>query len=144
MKGQTFNVKRSTFNFQWAGERHPPSLKLRRDCAAVRGLKHVFLRNEPELPSRNCERMLQGGRGLGCASGFSNSGSFGQKKHGLTSIDMDDVDAMDGHGRSNAHRRCEGEARRQSGVATTQLGCEQMSDNGERRLGMEKNAEKNT
>jgi CheY-like chemotaxis protein len=33
-------------------------------------------------------------------------------------MDMDDVDAMDGHGRSNAQRRCEGEARRQSGMAT--------------------------
>ena len=27
----------------------PPSLKLRRDCAAIRSLKHVFLRNEPTV-----------------------------------------------------------------------------------------------
>jgi hypothetical protein len=32
--------------------------------------QHVFLRNEPELPTRNCERMLQGGRRLGCANEF--------------------------------------------------------------------------
>ena len=32
--------------------------------AAVRGSKHVFLRNEPELPTRNYERMWQDGSGL--------------------------------------------------------------------------------
>ena len=31
------------------------------------------------------------------------------EKHGLAPMDMDDVDAMDGHGRSNGQRRCEGD-----------------------------------
>jgi hypothetical protein len=47
--------------------------------AAVRSSKHAILRNEPELPTRNYERMLQGGSRLGCASGFFNSGSFGMR-----------------------------------------------------------------
>jgi hypothetical protein len=38
--------------------------------------KHAILRNEPELRTRNCERMLQGGNRLGCANRFFNSGSF--------------------------------------------------------------------
>ena len=40
--------------------------------------KHVFLRNEPDLPSRNYERMLQGGNMLGRTNGFFQSGSFGK------------------------------------------------------------------
>jgi hypothetical protein len=50
----------------------PPSRRLWR---TRRTLKHVFLRNEPELATRNYRRMLQGGRRLGRASGFFNSGS---------------------------------------------------------------------
>jgi hypothetical protein len=40
--------------------------------------KHVFLRNEPELKTVNCERILQATNELGRAIEFLHSGSFGE------------------------------------------------------------------
>src|ERR1039458_4879208 len=54
----------------------PPSLKLWR---TRRTSKHVFLRNEPEFPTRKYEWMLQGYRMLGRAKRYLQSGSFGGK-----------------------------------------------------------------
>src|ERR1035437_1955876 len=76
--GQGFRLRQSHNATRW----REPTLRGRyegQEASGGRRTKRVFLRNEPELPTRKYERMLQGGRGLGCANGFFNSGSFGEK-----------------------------------------------------------------
>jgi hypothetical protein len=87
-KGKTMKVGPVTGEGRWetfgqergarSGDRRTTRLCAPIDIAEKRlAQKHVFLRNEPELPSRKHERILQDGNGLRCANGFFNSGSFG-------------------------------------------------------------------